>query len=123
MSAIAQIVVCKMVNSNITFSSNHATATFCTETAARQAALNLVNITKNSTGIDGKGYSVALAGHAQFLRKHTAARQWSSERIALVGGLFLPSDCRSVYEVRGDLSTFGPDVVFETLFGKAYTSL
>jgi len=75
MPAIAQIVVCKMVNSNITFSSNHATATFCAETAARQAALNLVNITKNSIGIDGKGYSVALAGHAQILRKHTAARQ------------------------------------------------
>jgi hypothetical protein len=92
MPTIAQIVVCKMVNSYITFSSNHATATFCAETAARQAALNFVNITENSIGIDGKGYSVALAGHTHFLRKHTAARQWSSKRIALFGALFLPAD-------------------------------
>lgn len=30
---------------------------------------------------------------------------------------------RQSYEVRGELSTFGPDEIFGTLFGNAYTSL
>jgi hypothetical protein len=30
---------------------------------------------------------------------------------------------RHAYELRGEFSTFGPDAAFETLFGKAYTSL
>jgi hypothetical protein len=29
-------------------------------------------------------------------------------------------NCRRGYETRGELSTFGPDGVFDTLFGKAY---
>lgn len=30
---------------------------------------------------------------------------------------------RQSYEVRGELSTFGPDEIFRTLFGEAYSRL
>ncbi len=32
-------------------------------------------------------------------------------------------DYRKSYELRGELSTFGPDEIFAALFGEAYTTL